>query len=105
MAVDVPSRRKSKTEFENAYFKIHDDCINLIENNFGASKEKYEHEADYIKAMSSIVLKIIFEMGTHIKIANSIYPKYKSEHEARRVHQDNAIGLCFDLLMKYQLIN
>lgn len=43
------------------------------------------------------------ELGTYIRIANSIYPVYQSELEERRLAQDKAIGLCFDLLTKYQL--
>ena len=37
-------------------------------------------------------------------MANSIYPKTKVEFEERRINQDKAIGLCFDLLTKYQLV-
>ena len=103
MAVDKVDRKESKVEFDNAYFKVFDDAVELIKNNFGADKERREWYKDFIRVMSSEILRIATRLGTHIRIANSIYPKYQSELEARRLEQDKAIGLCFDLLTKYQI--
>lgn len=104
MSVNKVDRRESKVEFDNTYFKVYDDAVKLIKNNFGADKKRREEYKEYIRVMSSEILKIVTRLGTHIRIANSIYPVYKSELEARRLEQDRAIGLCFDLLTKYQLI-
>ena len=104
MSVNKCDRKLSKTEFDEAYFKLYDDCINLIELNFGAKGEIAEHHKAYIGVMADRILKVVCDMGTHIRIANSIYPKYKAEFETRRIHQDKALGLCFDLLTKYQLV-
>ena len=104
MSVNKADRRESKIEFDNAYFRVYDDAIKIIKNHFGADKKRREEYKDYIRVMGSQVLKIVTDLGTHIRIANSIYPKYQSELEARRLEQDKAIGLCFDLLTKYQLV-
>lgn len=103
-SVNAIDRKKSRVEFDNAYFKIYDDAIRLIKANFGADKEIRETHSTYISVMATKVLKIVTDIGTHIRIANSIYPIYKSELEERRIAQGKAIGLCFDLLTKYQLI-
>ena len=90
----------SKTGFFNTYFKMYDDAINLIDNNFGA------RDSIFVRKMSDKVFDIINDIGTHISIANAIYPKdkdYKKEYEERRTHQEIAIGLCFDLLNKYKI--
>lgn len=104
MAVNVIDRRESKVEFDKTYFNVYDDAVNLIQNNFGADKKIREEKKNYIQVMSGQILRSVTDLGKYIRIANSIYPKYKSELEERRIHQDKAIGLCFDLLTKYQLI-
>ena len=53
--------------------------------------------------MSEKIFRNICDIGTHIRIANSIYPTDKSELLERRLEQERAIGLCYDLLTKYQL--
>ena len=53
--------------------------------------------------MASSIMKSVTDMGTYIRIANSIYPVYKEELIERRIAQEKAIGLCFDILTKYQL--
>lgn len=104
MSVTKGNRRDSSVEFDNNYFKLHDDAVRLIRNKFGASKDIREEAVNYIKVASSKILSDILDIGKYIRIANSIYPKNKTELEERRVHQDKAIGLCYDLLTKYQLI-
>lgn len=104
MSVNKVDRRESKVEFDNNYFRIYDDAIKIIKNNFGADKKRREEYKDYIRVMSIKVLEIVTDLGTHIRIANSIYPTYQSELEERRIEQDKAIGLCYDLMTKYQLI-
>ena len=39
-----------------------------------------------------------------IGFSNSIYPIYQSELEERRLAQEKAIGLCYDVMTKYQLV-
>lgn len=104
MSVNKVDRRESKIEFDNTYFKVYDDAIRLIRNHFGADKKRRIEYKGYIKVMATKILDLVMEMGTHIRIANSIYPKYPRELETRRLEQDKAIGLCFDLLTKYQII-
>lgn len=104
MSVVKGNRRESKVEFDNSFYKVHDDAVQIIKNSFGADKEMRETNAAYIKAMSVKVLEDILDIGKHIRIANSIYPKFKEELKERRIHQDKAIGLCYDILTKYQLI-
>jgi hypothetical protein len=104
MAVAEGNRNKSKVEFDAVYFTVHDDCVKLIECGFGAEKEIRKQHQNYIETSGKEVLRTILMLGRFIRIANSIYPTNKIELENRRVCQDKAIGLCFDLLTKYQLI-
>lgn len=103
MSVKKGDRRDSKVEFDNIYFRIHDDAIKLIQNYFGAKKQTREDFSNYIRSASLSVYKDVFDIGTYIRMANSIYPRTKLELDTRRLYQDKAIGLCFDLLTKYQL--
>ena len=103
MAANTVDRRESRVEFDRVYFRVYDDAMKIIQNNFGASKELREERKGYIAVMSDRVLKSVTDLGTHIRIANSIFPKYRSELEERRLEQEKAIGLCYDLLTKYQL--
>lgn len=103
MSVNKGDRKQSKVEFDNNYYRIHDDCVKLIENHLGAKGETRESHQYYIASVSSAIYKSVLELGTYIRIANSIYPIYQSELEERRLTQEKAIGLCFDLLTKYQL--
>ena len=101
MSVNKVDRRESKVEFDNTYFKIHDDAVRLIGNGFGL---KDESKRWYVNIMSNAIMKATIELGTYIRIANSIYPIYKLELEERRIAQEKAIGLCFDIMTKYQLV-
>lgn len=105
MSTVVKSRRReSKVEFDNTYFKIYDDCVRLIENHLGAKGKVREERQTYIQVMSRQLLTSVCEIGTHIRIANSIYPICQVEFDERRTEQEKAIGLCYDVLTKYQLI-
>ena len=104
MAVNKLDRRESKVEFDATYYKVFMDAELLVEHHFGVKGDRLQEKAIFIKTMSERVLKIASDIGTHIRIANSIYPQCLQEARERRVHQDKAIGLCFDLLTKYQNI-
>ena len=104
MSVPKSKRKDSKVEFDNTYFKIYNDCILLIMNKFGAKGDIAQKYATYINAMSIDTLKTINEIGRQIRIANSIFPTCDIEYQERRLSQDKAIGLCYDLLTKYQII-
>lgn len=103
MSVSKPDRRESKVEFDATYFKVYDDAVKLVENNFGAKKEQAERKS-YIGYMASAIMKSVTALGTFIRIANSIFPICKEELVERRIAQEKAIGLCFDMLTKYQLV-
>lgn len=94
---------KKKSEFDKVYFRIYIDFVKLSKNNFGAKGEKVEEYKDKIKSLNDKIEKIIIEMGIYIRIANSLFPKYQSELEERRIAQEKAIGLCYSLLTVYQL--
>jgi len=102
VAVNKPDRKQSKVEFDATYFKVYDDAVKLVECRFGAKGKQAERRA-YIGYMAKAIMKSATELGTQIRIANSIYPIYQSELEQRRIAQEKAIGLCFDILTKYQL--
>ena len=101
MSVNKSDRRESKVEFDNTYFKVYHDAVNLISNGFGA--EIPNDKKWYANMMAKAIMKSVNDLGTYIRIANSIYPVYKSELEERRIAQDTAIGLCYDIMTKCQL--
>lgn len=103
MSVNKPDRKQSKVEFDATYFKVYDDAVRMIERRFGAKGSQNEKKA-YIGYMAQAIMKSATELGTQIRIANSIYPVYRSELEERRIAQEKAIGLCFDIMTKYQLV-
>lgn len=103
MSVKKPDRRESKNEFDETYFKVYDEAVKLIEHNFGA-KQKQAERKGYIGYMADGIMKSVTAMGTYIRIANSIYPQYEKELIERRIAQEKAIGLCYDILTKYQLV-
>lgn len=104
MSVKLGDRKESKVQFDAVYFKVYRDAVDAIKNNFGARKEIADASRGYINHMASAIMKSVTDIGTYIRIANSIYPVYQSELEERRIAQDKAIGLCFDVLTKYQLV-
>lgn len=103
MAVNKSDRKKSRTEYDNSFFVVYHDAVNLCRLHLGAKGETFECNKGYIARMSNKILDSVTDMGKYIRIANSIYPIYKSELEERRIAQEKAIGLCFDVLTKYQL--
>ena len=103
MSVNKSDRRESKVEFDATYFKVYDDAVKLIGRNFGAKKEQADRKG-YIGYMADGIMKSVTSLGTYIRIANSIYPIYKEELIERRIAQEKTIGLCFDILTKYQLV-
>lgn len=46
MPVAKGNRKESKVEFDNTYYKIHDDAVKLIENHLGAKGEIKESFKD-----------------------------------------------------------
>lgn len=102
MSVNKSDRRESKVEFDATYFKVYHDAVNLIEHGFYAKGEEANRKG-YIGYMADAIMRSVTAMGTYIRIANSIYPIYKEELIERRIAQEKAIGMCFDILTKYQL--
>ena len=103
ISVNLKDRKESKVEFDNNYFRIHDDAVNLIKNNFGAKNDVIENYKWYISVMTNKIFNDIMDLGTYIRIANSIYSQCSMEYEERRTYQSKAIGLCFDIMTKYQI--
>lgn len=104
MSVVKGKRNESKVEFDNLYINIYRDAVRLINNQFGASERTREMYATYIREMSYKILDLVVDIGMHIRIANSIYPKTRLEYETRRTEQGIAIGMCYNLLTQYQLV-
>lgn len=102
MSVNRSDRRESKVQFDATYFKVYDDAVRMVENGFYAKGNQKERKS-YIAYMANAIMRSVTDLGMHIRIANSIYPMYKAELIERRMHQEKAIGLCFDILTKYQL--
>lgn len=64
------NRKESKVEFDNNYFKIYADYMRLKSNNFGVKNEMLEKHSDDIRTSSEEILKVIYNIGTYIRIAN-----------------------------------
>lgn len=104
MSVTDPDKKRSKVEFDNVYYRILEDSIQITDNKFGASAKMREKRHKFIETMCGRVDRVVADVGTHIRIANSIYPnapEAQIQAKQRRVHQEKAIGLCFDLMTKY----
>jgi len=104
MGVVKGERKESKVEFDNTYFKVFEDAVRLCKCNFGCKEETLTEYLGFILSMKTAVMESVNELGRCIRIANSIYPTCEQERQLRRINQDKAIGLCFDLITKYQLI-
>ena len=104
MSVNKADRRESKIEYENNFFKVYKDAIFLAEHSFGASEEVKAKREIFLRTSGTNVITTAYDIGKQIRLASSIYPKYISELEERRKIQEKAIGLCYDLLIKYQII-
>lgn len=74
-------RRTSKSQFDETYFKIHRDCVKIINNGFGGKETLKIEYAQYIASMTKEVLATVFDIGRNIRIANSIFPTCKAECE------------------------
>ena len=81
MAVNKSDRKKSRTEYDNSFFVVYHDAVNLCRLHLGAKGETFECNKGYIARMSNKILDSVTDMGKYIRIANSIYPIYKSELE------------------------
>ena len=103
MTVVKGKRKESSVEFDNAYYTLFNDAIRILSNNFGANKDVLNEYKLYVSVTSKEILETIHAIGRNIRIANSIYPTKPLEYEQRRVSQGIAIGLCYDLLTKYEL--
>ena len=56
----------------------------------------------FVVEARTAVMNCLRQVTAHLFAANSIYPTYYEELVARRVHQDEAIGLCFVLKQELQ---
>lgn len=99
MAVDSLDRRKSGLEYSNNYFRVYNDAYKLTNRRFGISGEDYLKRKDYVDACIHGLMDVVLELGKHIRIAENL-----SSSDAQLEHQEIAIGLCHDLLLKYQLV-
>lgn len=104
MSVNKIDRRESSVEFDNNYYRIYSDAGKIIDNYFGIKKPLSDMQLARLRTATERIMRVVFDIGTYIRIANSIYPYCLEEKFQRRTAQDKAIGLCFDLLTKYQNI-
>ena len=97
-------RKPSKQEFDAIYHRIHDEAEDMIKNNFHAKGENAAGNTEYIKSAADSLRTFVWELIYHIKVANSIYPTTPEELTERRIEQDRAIGICFDILTMYEIV-
>ncbi len=103
-SVPKGERQESKQEFDAIYYRIHDEAINMIETNFHAGKETAEKHRAYINSAAKALMCSVWDLVYHIKVANSLYPTTAEELTERRMEQEKAIGICFDILTMYELV-
>ena len=104
MSVPKGKRTKSREEFDSLHYRIHDDAVDMIEHNFRAKPEIAEQNQSYIHSASKMLMSLVFDLVYHIKVANSLYPITHEELTERRIEQDKAIGVCFDIMTLYELV-
>ena len=97
-------RKQSKQEFDAIYYRIHDEAEDMIKNNFHAKGENVTNNVEYIKSVADSLRTFVWELIFHIKVANCIYPTTSEELKERRIEQDKAIGICFDILTMYEIV-
>lgn len=78
--------------------------------------DKQRENVEYRKARNSAfnewfiiderkaIVDYLRAINREVYVANSIYPLYGNEMIERRIHQDNAIGLCYALVQEFQYI-
>ena len=101
--VPKSKRKQSKQEFDAIHYRIHDDAVGMIENNFHADREVALRHSQYIQQASKALTASVWDLVYYIKIANSLYPTTHEELVERRVAQDKAIGICQQILTMYEL--
>ena len=104
MPVPKSERKTSKEEFDAIHYRIYDDSIEMVAHNFRAEKDIAERNKDCIAATARELRNLVYELVYHIKVANALYPTIPEELKERRIHQDKAIGICFDILVLYELV-
>ena len=103
MSVPKGKQNKSKTEFDNLFFKVAGNTANIVENHFGVDDETYEAHRLYIDDKGRECLELIDHILRYIRMANA-YPTCRTEYETRRDSMTRAIGLCYSILTNYQLV-
>ena len=101
--VPKSKRKQSKQEFDAIHYRIHDDAVGMIENNFHADREVALRHSQYIQQASKALTASVWDLVYYIKIANALYPTTHEELVERRVAQDKAIGICQQILTMYEL--
>lgn len=104
MSVPKGERKESKQNFDALYYRVHDDAEDMILNRFHASKEIAEANQGYIREAARELRRLVWNLIYHIKVANSLFPTTAEELTERRIHQEEAIGSCFDILTLYELV-
>ena len=103
-SVPKSERKASKEEFDSLHYRIHDDAVDMIANNFHAKREVAETNQSYIHSASKMLMSLVWDLVYHIKIANALFPTTIGELTERRIEQEKAIGVCFDILTLYELV-
>lgn len=101
--VPKKKRNESKIEFDAAYFKVMNDAIALTNNKFGIDEKVYNENKYFVDSTCKSIMWCGENLLIKIRIANSIYPQYYQQYIKRRMYQDQAIGICFAILTKYQI--
>ena len=78
-SVPKGERTASKEEFDALHYRIHDDAVDMIGNNFHAKHEVAEKNQSYIQSASKTLMSLVWDLVYHIKVANSLYPTTTSE--------------------------
>lgn len=103
MSVVKGKRSQSKEEFDNCFYRVYDDAVNLVLHNFYGNKTLIPIYQTYITSQGKEVMRLVNLLLYYIKKANSIFPTCESEFDTRRVAMDEAIGCCYALLTHYHL--
>ena len=104
MSVPKNKRRKSGEEFDAIFYKVHDDAVDMIEHNFRADYDMAVEHQSYIQYASKALMGLVWDLSYHIKVANALYPTSHEELLERRIEQERAIGICYDILTLYELV-
>jgi len=97
------SQKKAQNRLEHKFGKPYEKLTDEEKEIYDRIKKRYESFENWFVANErDVIVDCLREITKEVYIANSIYPTCEEELNARRLHQDEAIGQCYRLIQELQ---